>query len=369
MSNLDTFAKVRALHDRTTNPGEKAAAANRMKALAKKAGMTVAEAVSMLDAPKQAPPRNLFEEIFNSPEFRARDAERQRERAERRAAALAEYGSPEAVFADSEREAALRRACAPLTVWDERPEYRGCYTLAGWDAFSDKRTMPAAVREAVAEGWPCPETVTAAWAEFQAAEALANARYAFEPDYSPHPWVDARGYVLEEALDTMPARSLNDLRARMSWLEHLSKLQVQWTHDDDLIRFATLRADIERMGARLREQDAASVQNGQGAEPCNSRSGSALPVQNGQKQGCSHPVSPSPRSADGADCISERDLVDHASFGRAVRRTNADKRRDVLELLGSAGDLTDREIARRAGVSPTTVGTIRRARAARPASP
>lgn len=57
MSNWDTFAKVRALHDRTENPGEKASAAGRMKAIAKAAGMTVAEAVSKLDTPAPMPSR------------------------------------------------------------------------------------------------------------------------------------------------------------------------------------------------------------------------------------------------------------------------------------------------------------------------
>lgn len=551
-AGLETFAKVRALHDRTDIPGEKAAAAGRMEALASAAGMTVSEAVSKLDsaAARQAPgmdwsafaeafrraeaataaadapdapcrrrglpiydpnkvepwhdvaehclqldwiipkahggkflskaerarlkvlarhygsvtnataewletvlarieaarqswrdrgkggvrpdksatesdiekaaqiiaaakrreasnlnaeeapppgPRNFFEDLFNSPEFKARDAERERERAERRAAALAEYGSEDAVFADTDREAALRQACDPLTVWDQRPRWRGCYTLAGWGDMDGKQAMPAGVREAVAQGWPYPETVAAAWTEFQAAEALDSARYAFEPNYTPHEWVQARGYVLEEALDTMPAHSLRDLRARMSWLEHLSKLQVQWAHADDLIRYATLRADIERMGARLREQDAGSagtlsstepVQNGQTGDgvadryPTNGEGsahgthpfGSPDPadhssVQNGQPQGyplCGHPSrSPDPGSG---DAVQSGQAQKYPPGGHFARRTNADKRRDVLALLNAdnpgIAPLTDREIARRAGVSPTTVGTIRRAQAA-----
>lgn len=52
---LDTFAKVRALHDRTDNPGEKAAAAGRMEALARSAGMTVRQAKSKLDKGKGGP--------------------------------------------------------------------------------------------------------------------------------------------------------------------------------------------------------------------------------------------------------------------------------------------------------------------------
>ena len=118
--------------------------------------------------------------------------------------------------------------------------------------------------------------------------------------------------ILERLLDTAPGASLNDLRARMSWLEHLDRRDAR----EHGTRFATLRADIERMGQRIREQ---------GAE--------TSPVQSGH-QGSAQSAAP-------------------------TRRTNADKRQDVLALIGQG--LTDREIARRAGVSPTTVGTIRKA--------
>ncbi|PXW59832.1 winged helix-turn-helix domain-containing protein [Methylobacterium sp. B4] len=367
MSNLDTFAKVRALHDSTTNPGEKAAAAGRMKALARKAGMTVKQAMSKLDAPRPKTQAEAaaeaFNDIFNSPEALARRAERELERAKRRAAALSRHGSESNVFADTEREAALRKACEPLLMWDMRPDWKGCYDLGGWGSHGNGESMPSAVREAVTQGWPIPETVAAAWAEYQATEEIEDDRSAFEDSYASHDWVRARGYVLEDMLDTMPARSLNDLRARMSWFEFLSRKEVQWTHKNDLIRFATLRADIERMGARLREQDAAGVQTGQGGvqerHPMLDPKGghetlpplstpdlaTSNPVQSGQAQAYPHSRYPS-------------------------RRTNADKRRDVIALLNvedpGIGALTDREIARRVGVSPTTVGTIRRARSSAP---
>uniref|UniRef100_UPI003D232D32 winged helix-turn-helix domain-containing protein n=1 Tax=Roseixanthobacter psychrophilus TaxID=3119917 RepID=UPI003D232D32 len=49
------------------------------------------------------------------------------------------------------------------------------------------------------------------------------------------------------------------------------------------------------------------------------------------------------------------------------RRTNADKRADVLHMLDERPELSDRDIARRVGVSPQTVNTWRRKkRAVRP---
>lgn len=77
--DLSTFAKVRALHNSTTNPGERAAAASRMKVLARKAGLTVKQAKSMLDAPKPMTQAEAaakaFNDLFNSPDAMARRAE------------------------------------------------------------------------------------------------------------------------------------------------------------------------------------------------------------------------------------------------------------------------------------------------------
>lgn len=337
-AGLETFAKVRALHDRTTNPGEKAAAAIKMQTLARKAGMSVAEAVSKLDAPELRPrgqaqaAADAFNDFFNTPEMRVRRAAREVERLARCAELLREYGSEDAVFADTPREAACRSACKPLMNHDPRPEWRDCYDLDGWNGIGQEK-MPASVREAVSQAWPLPKTVAAAWAEFKNADDLERARCAFEPAYSPHSWVEARRIVLEGLLDTLAARSVSDLRARLSWLDYWEEIEVQRNSDGRRAVLATLRADIERMGQRLRDQDAdtAPVQDGHypdlddGLKPP-----SAQPVHSG------HP-----------------------------RRTNADKRRDVLALLNIGksdnAPLTDREIARRAGVSPTTVGAIRRA--------
>ncbi|KQU30253.1 hypothetical protein ASG63_17435 [Methylobacterium sp. Leaf94] len=333
-AGLETFAKVRALHDRTDSPGEKTAAMLKMQTLARKAGMSVEQAMSTLDTPKpktQAQAAaDAFNDFFNTPEMRAQRAERERERAAKRSVLLAEYGSEDAVWADTERETALRRACEPLFGSGET--WNTIYRLDGWGSLDSRSRMPESVRQAVTRAWPLPATTAAAWAEYEAAEKRDSDRCAFDRDYSPHLWADARRYVLEDLCQCLPARSLNDIRARLSWMEHVARLDMARSWEEQEPALSTLRADIERMGARIRDE--------------------AAPVQSGQR-GTSEPVSSpdpgtsSPPVQSGHPC-----------------RTNAEKRRDVLALLDTenagTAPLTDREIARRAGVSPQTVGNIRR---------
>ncbi|POR40221.1 hypothetical protein [Methylobacterium sp. V23] len=287
---------------------------------------------SKLDEPEgqSAAPRNPFEALFNTPEFRAQQAERQRRDAERRVAALAEYGSEDAVFAETEHERALEAACRPLIV--RKPIIGGDMdTLLGWDFIGGGDFRPE-VREAVAAAYDLPVRPREAWEEWQGWDRIYRDREAFFRDYGFPVWVEARRHVVEELLNEAPARSMNDLRARLSWIDYLKSIDLLGHRPRDDALLATLRADIERMGTRIRDQ-AASVQNGQGdtSGPVGSPNPgtSNRPVQSGQP-----------------------------------RRTNAEKRRDVLALLNLRGfqtaPLTDREIARRAGVSPQTVGNIRR---------
>lgn len=50
--DVSRFSKVRALYDSTDHLGEWEAAAGRMKALAQAAGLTVAQAKALIDAPE-----------------------------------------------------------------------------------------------------------------------------------------------------------------------------------------------------------------------------------------------------------------------------------------------------------------------------
>ena len=325
-AGLETFAKVRALHDRTTSPGEKAAAAARLQVLARKAGLTVEQAVSRLDMPKPTPPSQATSESFadfmKRPEF---TAERHRREARRRAEAAAiveQHGSEEALFADTPIEAALRAACAPLLGSDET--WRTIHHLDGWGTLASRDRMPASVRAAVSRAWPMPETVAAVWAEFAATDRLTSARYTVDSFCDPHLFVQARQHLLEELLNTLPARNIHDMRARLDWMDHIADGEVSSDPKDDRIRLATLRADIDRMGERVPGQDPAPIQNGQGAD------GDRLKPQ---------PVSNA-----------------RAEYPR--RPTRSERHAAVLALVAEGH--ADREVARRLGLSPTTVGNIKR---------
>ncbi len=312
-AGMETLAKVRRLHDSTTSPGEKAAAANRMEALARSAGMTVAEALSKLDNTSSGKGGG-FADFFDTPPFRDAKARRDREREARWREVLAEYGSEAAVFSPTGWERALDAACDRYVVHGETTGWR-LGSLSGWDRFGDP---PAHIVEAVSNAYPMPANVQEAWSEFQAWEKLGRDREARGTGCGDHSApVDARRRLIERVLDTMPSHSLNDVRARMSWLEWRNELGSASDQKGDRVRLATLRADIERMGQRLREQDAGAFGN-------------------------SDPKAAGP-----------------VHSGHAHRPSRAKRHAAIRALLAEGHG--DREIARRLGISPTTVGTVRRA--------
>lgn len=270
-----------------------------------------------------------FAEFMNRPEFVAERNEREARRRVEAAAIIERYGSEDALFEDTPMEAALRAACEPLLGPGET--WSTSYSLDGWGSLGTGATMPASVRTAVSLGWPLPETVTEAWVECEAADRLMGERCTVEYAYEPHLYVQARRNVVEEICNALPARSLNDLRARGEWLAFQADAEVSQRPGEHRTLIATLRADIERMAVQFGQPAEAGTQ-------APDRQGE--PVQSKHGEGVHQPAYPS-------------------------RRTTAEKRRDVLALLNTehvgAAPLTDREIARRVGVSPTTVGTIRRA--------
>lgn len=138
-----------------------------------------------------------------------------------------------------------------------------------------------------------------------------------EGEYHDHMEVDARKDILEQDLWSKPVESWDDMEARFAWDQF--EWDRQWIDPEE-----NQRRDDDKM-ERLR-QDFIIL-----------RKLYEIPAQNGQSE--FSPIS-----------------------GETTRRTNADKQRDVLSVLDAEPALSDRGIARRCGVSPQTVGNIRRRR-------
>lgn len=338
-SDLDTekFRKVHGLMMGGATPGERSAAEARAKAMAAKAGMTLKQAVSSLDAKTAAPkPANFFDGFEDwcearEPGFKAerarKEAERERERAALREEAITEYGSEEAVWAETEHERLLRETLEPLAdrkaFYDSRETYIDGY--AGWTG----RSPPLILREALARAYPFPKDIAGVWRERQEWERRQDILYAFEPGIDQPVWVRARLAALEHMLDTMAAPTFEGIEIRLKWLAALNERGYSRDQEEDARLIDALQFDFSKVRDRVEAGE-----------------------RNGAHKGGNDPISPSPASPKGSPHFS----------GHPLPRTNAEKRAAVLSMLDAHPEFSDREIARRLGVSPQTVNTCRKRR-------
>ncbi|NPD15763.1 hypothetical protein HOY34_11170 [Xinfangfangia sp. D13-10-4-6] len=306
-STLDTdkLRKFKALMEGGKTLGERQAAKRKAETLATRAGLTLWQAMSKLDAPvgivRTASPSfaDIFgamedEEERKNPGHKARQAkERAEKEAKRRArcdALAAQYGSLEAVFEDTEIEAALREALAHL----EDPANR----IWGYEDYRANEPTPA-MWEAIRAAVHVPTTLPELLALHRAQEALGTDRYTVDDHWTPGHWSEAWRGALEHLLDTLADPTAEGVAARIDWMLDLAKRDFSRGAERDEVVLAALKADFAILSV--------SVQTGQ----------------------------PQPQ-------------------------TETQRRAAVLDLLRQHFELTDREIARRTGVSPTTVGKQRR---------
>lgn len=346
--DMDKFTKVRRLMTEGATEGERTAARARAEAIAERAGMTLKQAMSKMDStPKPQPTAAAssdWRDIFHGmddwmeakhPGYKAKQAEkkaaREERRADRRRALLEQFGSVSAVFKLTEIERALFVAAAPFakrkinTDWCGTQKFAFTCNLGGAGELDFlSKADPAAV-SAIRLGWPMPQSLPGLLAEALMWDTLHDDRSAFvEGEYRHHLEVFARMELLERDLHNRPAESWDDVEARFAWEKH--KFERQWIdpteeREDGLVM--TLRRDFEMLRRRYE-----------------------VPAQNGQGEGGAQSAHPSKGSARSPD--------------PSIRRTNADKQRDVISLLREAPHLSDREIGRRAGVSPQTASTWRK---------
>lgn len=330
-SSLDTakFRKVHSLMTGGATPGERSAAKARAEAMAIKAGMSLKDAVSSLDAKPKAKPANFFDGFDDwceerEPGHKAREAAKKAERdardAVRKAEVLAQYGSEAALFARTEREALLDEAIAPLVgewdYWadDEGNRHRTAEEIDGhrskWGTWYFEDITPA-IRDAVSTAYPWPSSLSSALRELQYWDRLRWDRGLLSGgEWNHYPEVSCRVELLEYALKCgQPAATWEDLEARFAWKRY--DFSRQWIDPQEPNDPFTDRVEADI--AVIRQKGVHTVDT------------PAEPVQTGH-------------------------------------RTRADKQADVLSMLDAHPELSDREIARRLGVSPQTVNTWRKKR-------
>jgi len=326
--DAEKFAKVRVMMDRGATEGERAAARDRAEAIAQRAGMTLKQAMSETDRQAKAKPyagAQSYEDWMEAqePGWKERTAKAAKERAEREAKkarqreeVLKEFGSAAAIFELTEIERALYEAATPFAKrewYDGWVEGRFAFTqrLGGYNVDIWPEKAPGFIHDLIRRAWPMPPSLEGMLAEIRMWDGLYRRRsLLIDGEYSHHQEVRIREWLLEDVLNNRPAAGWDDMAVRFEWA--LYKEQRQWMDPNDggLEPFdERLRQDFEALRSKYEHPQPAATTN---------------------------------------------------------RRTNADKRRDVLAMMDAHPELSDREISRRCGVSPQTVSNWRAKSRGRP---
>jgi hypothetical protein len=179
--------------------------------------------------------------------------------------------------------------------------------ICGYAGWRSGRDPTPALLDALEAAYPFPDTIAAVWGEHCSWQKLRNDRAAAMAGYEFPAHVAARIAALEFVMDNIPDPTAEGLRARFAWLSHLSKSDAYRTCAEDSQLAQRLAVDFEGF--------AKAVQPARHLE---------------------------------------------SSPAATSRQTQADRRAAVLSILGTAPDLSDREIGRRVGVSPQTVSNWRK---------
>jgi len=315
--DIDKFRKVYALVSGGATDGERKAAKARAETIAKKAGLTLEQAVSKMDA-NEPEPVNFFAGFDDwmeerEPGYKAKkqreNAARRDRYASRRAEILKEFGTVKAFLDHTPNERLLLKAAEPfITEWGDPYEdvcgtWRRTVSLfAGihGNFIKLEDVDPEAIR-AIKSAIPFPENICGAFEELKAWDKLNRDRAHF---YDHHEYyydlpIELRIELLREVVRTQPVTSWADLETRFHYKSYA--WQQQWIdpQDFDDPEWSRLYDDIRILRA-----------------------------------------------------LTEK----HVQTGH---RTNADKRSDVLSMLDGNPELSNREISRRLGVSPQTVSNWR----------
>lgn len=221
------------------------------------------------------------------------------------------YGSERAVLDETTRETSLREALDPIAdIGANEHGDEEVFGFAGWSEGPPTEPVWAALRAA----YKIPEDLAGLWSEHRWWMELMRDRLIVDPSYDPSPDVMVRLVALRHLLNTRQEPTAAGLRVRLAWLKSaIAEVPAEQASDLKVL-VATLTRDFEELAADISHLSAGRPS---------------------KRRGSAHAAPP-------------------------VHRTTADKRRDVLSILDATPELSDREIAKRVGVSPSTVGKWRR---------
>lgn len=314
MLDFTKLAKVLALAD-SPNVGEASAAIESARRILARDGKGFADLASLLIKAQGASalPATAAPPATQHPPGPAATQAESPTDAQRLHSLITRYGSREAVLAPCSREKLLRQAVNRWARHAPPPYERWTVSLDGWTVDSPPRHMPAEIRRAVEAAYSLPTSVTGAIAELEYWErrdgeiALlrpAGSRGTERTDVSQ---LDlpalARATVIRRMVEHgLRARTVGDALARVEY----------WRRRNG--RGTWMEAAILEDLRHLASQELASAPPDQGEKP-------------------------------------------PTHF-----RTASERREEVIRLLSdeAIAALPDREIARRVGVSPQTVGNLRR---------
>jgi hypothetical protein len=150
---------------------------------------------------------------------------------------------------------------------------------------------------------PLPADLPGVWDELMSLRRTIVARLDIDPGHTVPTHIENRLAELEHLLDTLPADGWRAVHTRTRWLEHIlgQELPREGFTDRDVAR--RLRMDVEALYASTR-----------------------------------------------------------AKVATASPMTASAKRQAAASILDTSPELSDREIARRTGTSPSTVAAVRRQR-------
>lgn len=327
MLDLVKLGKVLALVD-SSNEGEATAAIESARRLLARDGKRFADLATMLmeagntpppsmpaPPPPASPPPTAATSPPPRPGFRGRRA---RHGVPDPQAVLARHGARDAVLAPCSREKLLRAAVARWAVAREAPNERWTHSLSGWTSTCLPRHMPPEIRRAVETAYSLPTSVAGAMAELEYWERRGTEIAAMHgldgqvvaEDDEPTLHLDlpayARAIVIRRLVEHgLRAATIRDALARAEyWRAHSGR--GSWME-------AAILADLRHLAGM---EQATRGPEGQGT-----------------------------------------DAVQPTHF-----RTASERREEVIRMLADTelAALPDREIARRVGVSPQTVGNLRR---------